>query len=136
MVYTAGSVHIGGLKAVSAALAVLQLVSRVRADQEGQAKAQMSPFRHQSVFVDSQGVLSTDNISVNFPPAQNDDYHAILDFVSPINFLLRQQEIIETWHKNTGAWILEHPAFLEWKTGSTKLLWCTGIPGAGKTVLA
>nr|GAT58832.1 NACHT and ankyrin domain protein [Mycena chlorophos] len=74
--------------------------------------------------------------SVNFSPAQNDDYHAILDFVSPINFLLRQQEINETRHKNTGTWLLEDPVFLEWKSGSTKLLWCTGIPGAGKTVLA
>ncbi|KAF7305257.1 ANK-REP-REGION domain-containing protein [Mycena chlorophos] len=62
--------------------------------------------------------------------------HKIMDFVSPINFLQRQQEIYKLRQKGTGNWFLEDFRFLEWKASSARLLWCSGIPGAGKTVLA
>ncbi|KAF7318381.1 NACHT and ankyrin domain protein [Mycena chlorophos] len=74
--------------------------------------------------------------NINAPYAQLDEYHSIMNFVSPINFLPTHQEIHQNLHKDTGKWLLEHTAFLEWKQGSNKLLWCSGIPGAGKTVLA
>nr|GAT51975.1 predicted protein [Mycena chlorophos] len=89
--------------------------------------------------------------NVQFGPLAN-DYDTIMDFVSPINFLPRQQEIYKARHKNTGNWPLAHPAFQEWKSGSSQVLWCSGIrqlilsilnildidsilAGAGKTVL-
>nr|GAT54195.1 predicted protein [Mycena chlorophos] len=46
------------------------------------------------------------------------------------------QAITSKRQENTGAWLLEHPTFKEWEAGSEKILWCHGIPGAGKTVLA
>nr|GAT43486.1 NACHT and ankyrin domain protein [Mycena chlorophos] len=61
--------------------------------------------------------------------------HQIMDFVSPLNFFPRHQEISDNRQRGTGIWFLEHPTFVEWKTGSTRLLWCSGIPGSGKTVL-
>ncbi|KAJ6563626.1 ankyrin repeat-containing domain protein, partial [Mycena vulgaris] len=36
----------------------------------------------------------------------------------------------------TGGWLLEADSFKQWRSGSGKVLWCRGIPGAGKTVLA
>ncbi|KAG4441352.1 hypothetical protein IFR05_003166 [Cadophora sp. M221] len=33
----------------------------------------------------------------------------------------------------TGKWMLSDPQFLQWLDGSIKILWCTGLPGAGKT---
>ena len=38
-------------------------------------------------------------------------------------------------HPGTGFWLLEHPSFLEWKSGTQKCLWLHGIPGCGKTIL-
>ncbi|KAJ7887446.1 hypothetical protein B0H13DRAFT_1550065, partial [Mycena leptocephala] len=38
--------------------------------------------------------------------------------------------------KGTGGWLLEHPVFKQWESGSGRTLWCRGIPGAGKTDLA
>ncbi|KAL8734090.1 MAG: hypothetical protein Q9181_003319 [Wetmoreana brouardii] len=35
-----------------------------------------------------------------------------------------------------GHWLLESLDFSEWISGGKRTLWCTGIPGAGKSVLA
>ncbi|KAI9774241.1 MAG: hypothetical protein M1839_001743 [Geoglossum umbratile] len=35
-----------------------------------------------------------------------------------------------------GEWFLTSDPFLKWQEGSNKLLWCSGLPGVGKTVLA
>ncbi|KAF7541307.1 hypothetical protein G7054_g743 [Neopestalotiopsis clavispora] len=36
----------------------------------------------------------------------------------------------------TGLWLTESPRFLEWLTEPQSKLWLSGIPGAGKTILA
>ncbi|KAL8787605.1 MAG: hypothetical protein Q9195_007693 [Heterodermia aff. obscurata] len=76
---------------------------------------------------------------------RNEDIHGtildernqkILTWLSPITFGARQQDIIRARTENTGIWLLESTKFHSWKSGSNKVLWCHGIPGAGKTVLA
>ncbi|KAJ7339863.1 hypothetical protein DFH08DRAFT_1013374, partial [Mycena albidolilacea] len=59
-----------------------------------------------------------------------------LNWFSPINFFPRQADILRVRQEGTGEWLLADPKFQEWKIGSGKTLWCYGIPGAGKTVLA
>ncbi|KAJ6487291.1 ankyrin repeat domain-containing protein, partial [Mycena vulgaris] len=59
-----------------------------------------------------------------------------LDWFSPINFFLRHADISQVRQKGTGGWLLGHPLFKKWQSGSGSTLWCRGIPGAGKTVLA
>ena len=39
-------------------------------------------------------------------------------------------------HPGTGQWLFNTPEFTSWRYGDSKTLWCTGIPGAGKTILA
>ncbi|KAJ7017378.1 ankyrin repeat domain-containing protein [Mycena alexandri] len=56
--------------------------------------------------------------------------------LSPINFFLRQADISQARQGGTGGWLLADPHFQEWESGSGRTLWCHGIPGAGKTVLA
>ncbi|KAJ7784808.1 hypothetical protein B0H14DRAFT_313565 [Mycena olivaceomarginata] len=60
----------------------------------------------------------------------------IIDWLSPINFFLRQADISQSQQKGTGEWLLTDPRFQQWESGSGGTLWCHGIPGAGKTVLA
>ncbi|KAI0479411.1 hypothetical protein GGR56DRAFT_376865 [Xylariaceae sp. FL0804] len=38
--------------------------------------------------------------------------------------------------KGTGQWFLHDPRFQAWTQGRSPVLWCHGIPGAGKTMLA
>ena len=39
-------------------------------------------------------------------------------------------------HEGTGAWLLVHPIFESWKSGSPRHLWLYGLAGCGKTVLS
>jgi hypothetical protein len=50
-----------------------------------------------------------------------------LNWLSPINFFPRQEDIFRVWQKGTGEWLLAHPCFQEWKSGSRRTLWCRGI---------
>lgn len=44
---------------------------------------------------------------------------------------------ISRWVPDTCTWLLDHPQYIEWMNGSEKaLLWVTGAPGSGKTVLS
>ncbi|KAJ6474489.1 hypothetical protein C8R47DRAFT_710341 [Mycena vitilis] len=59
----------------------------------------------------------------------------IIEWFSPLNFFLRQEALLESREPATGQWLLAHESFKNWKAGSGHILWCRGMPGAGKTVL-
>ncbi|EXA53719.1 hypothetical protein FOVG_01436 [Fusarium oxysporum f. sp. pisi HDV247] len=42
----------------------------------------------------------------------------------------------ERRHPGTGSWLLNSPAFQEWKLGSRQHLWLYGLAGCGKTILS
>ncbi|KAJ6529244.1 ankyrin repeat-containing domain protein [Mycena capillaripes] len=60
----------------------------------------------------------------------------IIDWLCPINFFLRHADISRMRQQGTGLWLLSHQVFQDWKSGWKRTLWCSGIPGSGKTVLA
>ncbi|KAF7345781.1 ANK-REP-REGION domain-containing protein [Mycena venus] len=75
--------------------------------------------------------------TVNFNYGDKEEQRQkIIDWLSPINFFLRQADISREREKGTGGWLLAHPLFKNWESSSGSTLWCRGIPGAGKTVLA
>ncbi|KAJ6579088.1 hypothetical protein DFH09DRAFT_979758, partial [Mycena vulgaris] len=55
--------------------------------------------------------------------------------MSPLNFLQRQADVFSSLQPGTGEWLLADAQFQAWESGSGKVLWCHGMPGAGKTVL-
>jgi fungal STAND N-terminal Goodbye domain/NACHT domain len=62
----------------------------------------------------------------------------ICEWLSSTNFPLQHSDFIAEREAGTGQWFLDSPAFRTWAHGdeTTKTLFCQGIPGAGKTVLA
>ncbi|KAF7352200.1 ANK-REP-REGION domain-containing protein [Mycena venus] len=60
----------------------------------------------------------------------------IMEWMTPLNFFQRQSDIFGTWQVGTGEWFLEDPFLKDWESGSGEILWCQGMPGAGKTVLS
>ena len=60
----------------------------------------------------------------------------ILAWLSPLNFRAKHHDVFGNHHPGTGQWLFNTPEFTSWRHGDFKTLWCTGIPGAGKTVLA
>ncbi|KAJ7144594.1 ankyrin repeat-containing domain protein [Mycena epipterygia] len=86
------------------------------------------------------------NVAGNFTmnslyPEQPEGYHnsterdEIIEWYSPLNFFPRQADIFAARQPGTGGWLLESDLFKNWKSGRGEILWCPGIPGAGKTTL-
>ncbi|KAH0538021.1 hypothetical protein FGG08_005382 [Glutinoglossum americanum] len=61
--------------------------------------------------------------------------HTIADWLSPLNFIQKQSDVLDRRHPGTGQWLLDSDMFRDWLSGAEQTLWCRGIPGAGKTVL-
>jgi hypothetical protein len=60
----------------------------------------------------------------------------ILNWISSDNFSTRQSDFIGRREEGTGLWFLNTPEFETWVQGSKQTLFCPGMPGAGKTIMA
>ncbi|KAH6879949.1 hypothetical protein BKA70DRAFT_1473908 [Coprinopsis sp. MPI-PUGE-AT-0042] len=63
-------------------------------------------------------------------------FRNVLDFLSLVNFRSIQQENLGKWTPGTIKWLLQSSMFQSWLATQYAILWGTGMPGAGKTVLA
>lgn len=61
---------------------------------------------------------------------------AILDWLSPLNFQARQNDVFGRSQTGSGQWFLDCTEFNEWIQPTGAVLHCQGVPGAGKTYLA
>jgi len=66
----------------------------------------------------------------------SDRRQQVLDFFGAGNPQLALDACRRLRHEGTGEWLLEDEAFQRWMTTTNQNLWLSGIPGAGKTVLA
>jgi hypothetical protein len=60
----------------------------------------------------------------------------ILKWISSTDFPAQQSDMIDQRQKETGQWFLDAPEFNNWIHGSKQTLFCPGMPGAGKTMMA
>lgn len=74
----------------------------------------------QDVFIQKQEDQERDNI---------------LSWISPTSLAARQSEVLKSRQEGTGTWLLKTEEFTRWVSQEKQILLCTGIPGAGKTVL-
>ena len=68
---------------------------------------------------------------------QGDRQQKVLDWLSTFSSMQKHQDVKAVRLDDTGSWLIQDERFREWNEGesSNALLWCKGIPGAGKTVL-
>jgi hypothetical protein len=59
-----------------------------------------------------------------------------MEWLSPTDFPAQQHDIITRRQEGTGQWFLDSLKFKRWLQGSDKTLFCPGMPGAGKTMMA
>ncbi|PNP80119.1 hypothetical protein FNYG_06543 [Fusarium nygamai] len=66
------------------------------------------------------------------------DHHfaKIERWLSPPDYSTNANLARKRRHTGTGAWLLNSPAFQEWKLGSRQHLWLYGLAGCGKTILS
>ena len=61
----------------------------------------------------------------------------IINWFSPLSFGDRHNDVLSRRCEGTGNWLFETPEASAWLSSPEKVsLWCSGIPGAGKTTLA
>lgn len=60
----------------------------------------------------------------------------VIHWLSPLDFFSKQNDALSRRQEGTGQWLLETVEFQSWLDAAGKVLWCPGIPGAGKTILA
>lgn len=64
------------------------------------------------------------------------EYRKILDWLSPTDYSTQQADFIRRRQEGTGQWLLKSKEFVTWLDDTGKTLFCPGIPGAGKTMIA
>jgi len=63
------------------------------------------------------------------------EYEAILNWLTPIDYAPQQNDYIRRRQPGTGQWLLDSKEFQTWLDTSKQTLFCPGIPGAGKTII-
>ncbi|CVL06697.1 uncharacterized protein FMAN_11824 [Fusarium mangiferae] len=61
--------------------------------------------------------------------------HEILDWFGPSDNRSRQGSLLDQHEEGTCEWFLASAEFQEWMTSQNGILFCPGLPGAGKTFL-
>ncbi|KAI9674067.1 MAG: hypothetical protein M1822_009562 [Bathelium mastoideum] len=67
---------------------------------------------------------------------EEESLQKILEWLSPTKFSAEQHDIISRKQDGTAQWFLDAPKFKNWLQGPNRTLFCPGIPGAGKTMIA
>ncbi|KAF3386750.1 Ankyrin repeat domain-containing protein 50 [Penicillium rolfsii] len=60
----------------------------------------------------------------------------MIDWLSPLNFVAKQSLLFKEQHAGTCKWFLGCEEVQNWKEDENAILFCPGIPGAGKTMLS
>jgi hypothetical protein len=66
----------------------------------------------------------------------NEKRQKIIDFFLPTSPLIEYETNIELRHSMTGTWFTHSADFEAWLSSTGSGMWCSGIPGGGKSVLA
>src|SRR5262245_57714539 len=66
----------------------------------------------------------------------NAEHSMLLEWISPTDYPLRQSDIIKRRQEGTGQWFLDKLQETGWLSKPKATLFCPGIPGAGKTMVA
>jgi Cdc6-like AAA superfamily ATPase len=65
----------------------------------------------------------------------NQEQQAILAWLTPTDYSTQQNDYFGRRQEGTGEWLLESDKFQGWKNNERHILFCPGIPGAGKTMI-
>jgi hypothetical protein len=82
------------------------------------------------------GRLTRDNVVKLVRYQENQKHIAILNWLTPIDFVSQQQDFITRRQEGTGQWLLDSAEFRTWAETEKQTVFCPGIPGAGKTILS
>ncbi|KAF5572617.1 ankyrin repeat [Fusarium pseudoanthophilum] len=77
-----------------------------------------------------------DSIQCLTSAAEREQEERILKWLSPIDYEAQHFDFLERRQPETGEWLLNSVKYQNWVNGRGQALFCPGIPGAGKTIMA
>jgi Cdc6-like AAA superfamily ATPase len=60
----------------------------------------------------------------------------LMGWICPVDYHVQHQDFIDRHQTGTGQWFLQDTEFQGWNQSKDATLFCPGIPGAGKTIMA
>ncbi|KFY91994.1 hypothetical protein V498_05199 [Pseudogymnoascus sp. VKM F-4517 (FW-2822)] len=81
------------------------------------------------------GRLTRDNLVKLVQYQEDEGRQTVLDWLTPVDFATQQSDFIGRREAGTGQWLLGSAEFQAWVKTNQQVLFCPGIPGAGKTIL-
>jgi Cdc6-like AAA superfamily ATPase len=63
------------------------------------------------------------------------DRRDIANWLTPIDYATQQSDFIARRQEGTGLWLLDSDEFQKWLNIRKQMLFCPGMPGAGKTMI-
>lgn len=65
----------------------------------------------------------------------HDHLQQVLNWLATVDYASSQDHLISQPQPDTGQWFIKDPKYSEWWTTPGQIMFCPGIPGAGKTML-
>lgn len=86
----------------------------------------------------SKAIWQTVHTSMKKWEASEEERHRqeLLEWLTPINYSATHIDYRSKFQKGTGQWFIDSPEFQAWMQQKQQTLFCTGMPGVGKTILA
>ena len=82
------------------------------------------------------GLLTRDNVVKLVRHQEDQVRQTILDWITLIDYAPQLNDFIARRQAGTGQWLLDSIEYQTWVETNKQTLFCPGIPGAGKTILA
>ncbi|KAI1843310.1 hypothetical protein JX266_010484 [Neoarthrinium moseri] len=124
-----------GYAAITAAAYAKELLSHVHLDR---VEAEKKLVNVLSAGLDDIKSIKTEmktHFEAEKTQSQDNAIQEFLESLALIDYSLQQQACIFQRQDGTGAWLLKSPDFLGWVESRARILFCPGIPGAGKTIM-
>lgn len=67
--------------------------------------------------------------------AANPECQTIADWLTLVDYGPQHRDIFDRCEEGTGKWLLDSTEFHNWLIGNNLTLFCSGMPGAGKTII-
>ncbi|KAI3332830.1 hypothetical protein F4824DRAFT_473880 [Ustulina deusta] len=85
--------------------------------------------------IESVSRIEEDVETLKFKADRQEDLE-VLDWISPVDYGPQQSDFFNRAQPGTGQWFLNSAEYQDWLNTRTNTLFCPGMPGAGKTILA